>query len=93
LEAPEKHWKFSAADVRERRFWGAFMAAYQDTICRTSAPWAPWVVVPADRKWYARLVVAATVIQALESLAPDYPQVSGEARREVEAAKRELLGD
>ena len=90
LTEPEKHWKFSARDVRERRHWSRYMAAYQDAIRATSAPWAPWLVIPADRKWYTRLVIAAAVTDALESLRLAYPHPSPGERHELEAARTEL---
>jgi PPK2 family polyphosphate:nucleotide phosphotransferase len=90
LEEPEKHWKFSASDVRERGYWDAYQGAYEDTIRHTATPHAPWYVVPADRKWFARLVVAAAVVDAIEGLDPQYPTVSDEQRRD-QAAAREAL--
>jgi len=90
LENPEKNWKFSANDAKERGFWYDYMAAYEDTIQRTATPEAPWYVVPADNKWFTRVVVAAAVIDALASLDLDYPQVSEEKRKELAAAKRAL---
>lgn len=91
LENPEKHWKFSAADVAERRHWDAYMEAYEDMIRHTATPEAPWYVVPADHKWFARLVVAAAVIDALDALDLRYPEVPLERRRGLAAARRALL--
>ena len=71
---PTKRWKFSRGDLEERKLWSAYMAAYQDMLSRTSTPWAPWYVVPADRKWVRNLVVAATLVEALEGLQMAYPQ-------------------
>ena len=71
---PTKRWKFSRGDLEERKQWSAYMAAYQDMLSRTSTPWAPWYVVPADRKWFRNLVVAATLVEALEGLQMAYPQ-------------------
>jgi len=71
---PSKRWKFSRGDLEERKLWSAYMAAYQDMLSRTSTPWAPWYVVPADRKWFRNLVVAATLVEALEGLQMAYPQ-------------------
>ena len=70
LDEPEKNWKFSAADVRERAHWDEYMEAYEAMIRATATPHAPWYVVPADNKWFTRLVVAAAVVEALESLRP-----------------------
>src|SRR6266852_9257850 len=75
LENPEKNWKFSAADVREREFWDDYMEAYEDMIRHTATEDAPWYVVPADNKWFTRVVVAAAVIEALASLNVHYPQL------------------
>lgn len=91
IENPDKNWKFSAADVAERRHWRAYMDAYEDMIRRTATPEAPWYVVPADNKWFTRLVVAAAVIEALASLDLHYPEVGDRQRRELAAARRELL--
>ncbi len=93
LEEPEKNWKFSAADIRERQYWHDYMAAYEDAIRRTSTKRAPWYVVPADHKWFTRLVVAAAVVDALASLDLKYPKVTGEKLKEFAAAKKELLGE
>jgi len=91
LENPEKNWKFSANDAKEREFWKDYMAAYEDTIRRTATPEAPWYVVPADNKWFTRVVVAAAVIDALASLDLDYPKVSDEKRKSLAVAKRALV--
>jgi PPK2 family polyphosphate:nucleotide phosphotransferase len=91
LEAPEKHWKFSRADVRERAHWNAYQSAYEDAIRRTATEHAPWYVVPADRKWFTRIVVAAAVIDALASLDLRYPTVGPALKRELARARRELL--
>jgi PPK2 family polyphosphate:nucleotide phosphotransferase len=74
LEREDKHWKFSANDVRERRNWDAYQAAYQDALACTSTPWAPWYVVPCDHKWYRRLVVARAVAGVLGALDPRWPE-------------------
>jgi PPK2 family polyphosphate:nucleotide phosphotransferase len=93
LDRPEKNWKFSAADAKERRHWKEYMAAYEDMIRGTAAPHAPWIVVPADKKWFARLLVAATVVDALEGLKLSYPEVSEAQKKELAAARRELEGE
>lgn len=84
IERPEKNWKFSAGDVKERAFWDDYMAAYEDVLNHTSTEWAPWYVIPADRKWFTRLAVAAVVIAKMQEIDPQYPTVS-------EAHKAELL--
>jgi PPK2 family polyphosphate:nucleotide phosphotransferase len=90
LERPDKNWKFSAADARERQCWKDYMSAYEEMIRATAAPHAPWFVVPADKKWFARLVVAEAVADGLESLSLAFPEVDPQQRRELAAARREL---
>jgi PPK2 family polyphosphate:nucleotide phosphotransferase len=92
LEEPDKNWKFSVADARERDHWDSYMDAYEQMIQRTASAHAPWFVVPADNKWFTRLVVAAAVIDALEDMDLAFPEVSTERRRELQAV-RQLLGD
>jgi PPK2 family polyphosphate:nucleotide phosphotransferase len=87
LEEPEKNWKFSASDIHERDFWDDYMAAYEDMIRNTSTPNAPWYVVPADNKWYTRVVVAAAIVDTLEELDLAYPKVDAAKRKELEAAR------
>jgi PPK2 family polyphosphate:nucleotide phosphotransferase len=92
LEEPEKNWKFSASDVTERRFWDDYMNAFEQMIAATSSKHAPWYVVPADNKWYTRLMVAAAIVDALEELKLSYPKVSSEERKQLLAARKELEG-
>jgi PPK2 family polyphosphate:nucleotide phosphotransferase len=92
LENPEKNWKFSANDIKERAFWDDYMTAYEDMIRRTSTPEAPWYVVPADNKWFTRTVVAAAVIETLDALNLQYPKVGKEKLTELAAAKQMLIG-
>ena len=91
IEEPEKHWKFSANDIKEREYWDDYMKAYEDTIQNTATKQAPWHVVPADNKWFTRVVVAAAVIEALSSLDLHYPKVTREKLKELAAAKKALL--
>ena len=93
LERSDKQWKFSLADVREREHWPRYMAAYQDAIRATAAPHAPWYVVPADHKWFTRVVVAAAIVDALGSLRLDYPRLSGKDKRELDDARKALEAD
>jgi PPK2 family polyphosphate:nucleotide phosphotransferase len=92
IENPDKNWKFSMADVREREHWTDYMRAYEDMIRHTATPEAPWYVVPADNKWFTRLVVAAAVIDALGSLKLKYPTLGAEQARELGEAHRVLMG-
>ena len=91
IEDPQKHWKFAAGDIRERQHWDDYMTAYEDTIRNTATKHSPWYVVPADHKWFTRVVVAAAVIDALYSLDLHYPEPSKEKLKELEAAKQALL--
>ena len=88
LENPDKNWKFSAADTRERGFWKDYMRAYETMVRETASDEAPWYVVPADNKWFTRLVVAGAVIDALASLGLHYPEVTEQQQAELEAARR-----
>ncbi len=92
LDNPDKNWKFSMADARERERWDDYMAAYEDMIRHTASGHAPWYVVPADNKWFTRLVVAAAVIEALDDMNLAYPKVDDEKRKELEAARSMLEG-
>ena len=90
LDKPEKNWKFSASDVHERKFWGDYMHSFEEAIRATASKHAPWYVVPADNKWFTRLVVAAAVVEAVEKLDLAYPKVSTEQKKELAAARAEL---
>jgi len=91
LERPEKNWKFSPSDVAERAHWKEYMEAYEDAIRHTATKDAPWYVVPADNKWFTRIVVAAAIIHALDSLDLAYPKVDKTKRKDLEQARRALL--
>ena len=91
IENPEKNWKFSANDAKERGFWDDYMKAYEETIRQTATEDSPWYVVPADNKWYTRVVVAAAVIDALASLDLKYPKVNEAKLKELAVAKKALL--
>ncbi len=90
IDVPGKNWKFRAGDVGLRRRWGAYQHAFEDAIRATATPEAPWYVVPADNKWYARLIVGAALVDALESLGLGYPKLTREAKRAFSAARRAL---
>jgi PPK2 family polyphosphate:nucleotide phosphotransferase len=90
LDEPEKHWKFSAADVRERSHWKEYMQAYEEAIQATASEHAPWFVVPADEKWFTRLVVAAAIVETLEGLDLAFPKVPGSKREELALARAQL---
>ena len=93
LDEPEKNWKFSLTDVRERRHWDEYMAAYEDVVRRTSSPHAPWYVVPADHKWFSRLVVVSAILDALSSLDLAFPRVEPDRMNELEAARVALANE
>ena len=90
LDQPEKHWKFSTTDVRERAHWKGYMSAYQEAIRATASEHAPWFVVPADEKWFTRLVVAAAIVETLEGLDLAYPKVPDSKREELALARAQL---
>lgn len=92
IDRPEKNWKFSTADAKERAFWDNYQQAYEDCLNRTSTEWAPWFVVPADNKWFTRLTVSEIVVRTLKRLNLHYPEVSEERRREL-LEIRKLLED
>jgi PPK2 family polyphosphate:nucleotide phosphotransferase len=91
IDNPEKNWKFSANDVKERGHWDDYMKAYEETIRETATLDSPWYVVPADNKWFTRVVVAAAIIDALTSLKLHYPKVSKEQQLGLAAAREALM--
>jgi polyphosphate kinase 2 (PPK2 family) len=91
IELPDKNWKFSASDAAERGHWDQYMEAYEDMIRNTATKESPWYVVPADNKWFTRVVVAAAVVVTLDSLDLKYPEVSKENLDELASIKIELL--
>ena len=90
IETPEKNWKFSRSDVRERNFWDKYMYAYEEVFNHTSTPWAPWHIIPADHKWFTRLTVADIICSKLEELNLKYPSVNEEKKRHLLEAKQML---
>jgi polyphosphate kinase 2 (PPK2 family) len=93
LDEPGKQWKFSAADVVERGHWNDYMQAYEDALSATSTPWAPWYVIPADRKHVMQAMVAAILVDAITSLRLEWPTVSDEERRKNAEARQRLLSE
>jgi PPK2 family polyphosphate:nucleotide phosphotransferase len=91
LDDPEKNWKFSVSDARERGFWNDYARAYEDMIRATATSYAPWYVVPADNKWFTRIVVAAAIIDTLGSLGLKFPQVDPQAAKEMAKARAALM--
>ena len=92
INNPDKNWKFSASDAKERKYWDQYMDAYEQLIRETATKKSPWYVVPADNKPFCRIVVASAIINALDELNLEYPAVSDEKKRELERIKRELMG-
>ena len=91
LNEPDKHWKFSEADVRERQFWNQYMRAYEDTLNATSRPWAPWYAIPADNKPYMRYRVAQIIVETLEKMKLSYPEVDKKAKANFKEMRRILM--
>ncbi len=91
LEDPKKNWKFSMADVNERGFWKDYQEAYEEMIQNTATKHAPWFVVPADNKWFTRLIVASAIIEALDELQLSFPDVDKAKKKELEAVRRSLI--
>lgn len=85
LGEADKHWKFSLGDLGERAHFGDYMLTYEDTIRRTSTSWAPWYVIPSDRKWFTRLAVAAAIVDTIESLNPQFPATDPKVKAALEA--------
>ena len=93
LDLPDHNWKFSASDVRERQYWDDYQLAYSDMLSHTSTEWAPWYVVPADHKWFARICVGALLVHALLAIGPRFPGVTLQQRREEGEARAWLLAE
>jgi polyphosphate kinase 2 (PPK2 family) len=93
LDEPEKNWKFSASDVKEREFWDDYMHAFEEAIRATASKHAPWFVVPADNKWFTRLIVAAAIVEAVADLGLDYPKVDAAKKKELAAARAALASE
>jgi PPK2 family polyphosphate:nucleotide phosphotransferase len=90
LDEPVKNWKFSAADVHEREYWKQYQDAFEDLICHTATPHAPWFVVPADNKWFTRLVVSSAIVEAMRTLNLEYPKIDGEKKKQLDEARARL---
>jgi PPK2 family polyphosphate:nucleotide phosphotransferase len=90
IDLPEKNWKFSAADARERRLWDDYQRAFSEMLSATSTRWAPWYVIPADRKWFARICAGAVLAHTLIEIDPQYPAVSADQRKRLVTAKQDL---
>ena len=93
IDHPEKNWKFSPSDVRERRHWEDYQQAFDSMLSHTSTRWAPWYVVPADHKWFSRLATAAVLVMALHAINPGYPAADPAEREEMASARAELVAE
>ncbi len=93
IDRPEKNWKFSVADYKERAFWDDYQDAYNDMLSNTSTDWAPWFVIPADNKWFARLAISQTICAVLESLELQFPEVSDKRRKELAEIRKALQAE
>ncbi len=93
LDLPDHNWKFSAADVRERGYWDDYQKAFSEVLSHTSTEWAPWHVIPADHKWFARICVGAVLAHALAELHPQFPVVSDDQREDDLRARAELMAE
>ncbi len=93
INDPSKNWKFSSADVEERKFWNDYQKAYEEAISATSKSYAPWYIIPADKKWFTRLLVSAIIIDKLKKLNLDYPKLSKEQFAELQKSKEALLSE
>ena len=92
IDEPEKNWKFSVDDLRERTSWDDYQRAFQDMLTHTSTDWAPWHVIPADHKWFSHLSTSAVLLETLQKLNPQYPQLDAASKAELARARTELLG-
>ncbi|NWF50142.1 MAG: polyphosphate kinase 2 family protein [Ignavibacteriaceae bacterium] len=90
IQDPSKNWKFAAADVEERKYWNDYQKAYEEAISATSKKYSPWYVIPADKKWFARLLISEIIIHHLKKLKPDYPTLSDEQKSELEKCRVKL---
>ena len=90
IDLPEHNWKFSSNDINERQFWSAYQEAFSDMFTHTSTQWAPWYVIPADRKWFARVAAAAVIAHVLIQIDPQYPTPDAAALRALQETKLQL---
>ena len=93
IDDSSKNWKFNMADIKERQYWDEYMSAYEDLLSHTSSEYAPWYVVPADDRWFARLAAATIINNEFEKMQLDYPVVTGEQKKQLEEARRQLLSE
>ncbi|MEA5097145.1 MAG: hypothetical protein VB032_01235, partial [Burkholderiaceae bacterium] len=92
IDEPDKHWKFSIADIEERKYWDDYMLAYENCLSATSTKDAPWYIVPADDKENARLIVSEIIVETLKGMPMEYPKLDAERKAELSAIRKELTG-
>ena len=93
IDDPSKNWKFSSADIEERKFWDDYQKCYQEAIRETSTDGAPWYVIPSDKKWFARLAISEVIVKTMENLKLEYPVISDEQKKELEKCKKSLMNE
>ncbi len=93
VEDPSRNWKFSSSDLKERAFWDEYQKVYAEAIAETSTEFGPWYIIPADKKWFARLLISAIIVHSLEKLKPEYPTLSDEKLKDLEKYKEILLSE
>jgi len=93
IDRPGKNWKFNPADIEERKYWDEYIAAYEEVFNHTSTPWAPWYVIPADKKWFTRIAASAIIVQKLMEMNPKFPTIGEEAKQEMLACRETLLAE
>jgi polyphosphate kinase 2 (PPK2 family) len=93
IDEPEKNWKFSPSDAKERAFWDEYQVAYSEMLSQTSTECAPWYVIPADHKWFARIAAAAVIASALMDIDPQFPEVDDNTKAELQRVRAELVGE
>lgn len=92
LDSPDKHWKFDVSDIREREYWHDYRKAYEETLSNTDSEYAPWHIIPANNKWYARLKFSEILVKTLEDMKLTYPMLNPELKKSIERARKELEG-
>lgn len=93
LDDPARNWKFSSSDLAERGHWDDYQKAYEDAIAHTSSAYGPWYIVPADKKWFARLLISTVIVRALEKMKPEYPVLNEAKMQNLESYREQLMGE
>ncbi|MGB5287734.1 MAG: polyphosphate kinase 2 family protein, partial [Ignavibacteriaceae bacterium] len=93
IENPAKNWKFSSGDVEERKYWDEYQKAYEEAISATSKKKSPWYIIPADKKWFARLAVSEIIVREMKKLKPEYPKLNDEQLLDLEKSKQSLMNE